>query len=72
MNTHKIETILTENGKLLLNNIPFEKGEYVEVIIMKKSSKSFDVNQYPLAGKVIKYEQPLEPATDIEDWESLQ
>lgn len=25
MNTHKIETILTENGKLLLDNIPYSR-----------------------------------------------
>ncbi len=33
MNPHKIETTLTENGKLLIDNIPFKKGESVEVII---------------------------------------
>ncbi len=71
MNSHKIETTLTENGKLLIDNIPFKKGESVEVII-KQSSKPSDVNQYPLAGKVIKYDNPLEPSTNIEDWESLQ
>ncbi|ACB53573.1 unknown [Crocosphaera subtropica ATCC 51142] len=72
MNTHKIETTLTENGKLLIDNIPFKKGESVEVIIIKQSAKSCDFNQYPLAGKVIKYDKPLEPATNIEDWESLK
>ena len=72
MNPHKIETTLTENGKLLIDNIPFKKGESVEVIIIKQSAKPSDINQYPLAGKVIKYDNPLEPATDIEDWDSLK
>ncbi len=72
MNTHKIETSLTENGKLFIDNIPFKKGESVEVIIIKQSSNYSDINQYPLAGKVIKYENPLEPAADIEDWDSLK
>ena len=60
MNTHKIETTLTENGKLLIDNI------------IKQSENHSDVNQHPLAGKVIKYENPLESATDIEDWDSLK
>ena len=72
MNTHKIETTLTENGKLLIDNIPFNKGESVEVIIIKQSENHSDVNQHPLAGKVIKYENPLESATDIEDCDSLK
>lgn len=72
MNTHKIETTLTENGQLFIDNIPFKKGESVEVFIIKQPLNSSEINQYPLAGKVIQYEQPLEPATNIEDWESLK
>jgi len=33
MNAHKVQTILTENGQLTLENIPFVKGELVEVIL---------------------------------------
>lgn len=33
MTIHKIETTLTENGTLILNNLPFRAGELVEVSI---------------------------------------
>jgi len=33
MNAHKVQTTLTENGQLTLENIPFVKGELVEVIL---------------------------------------
>lgn len=72
MNIHKIETVLTENGQLILENLPFKKGELVEVIILESRQPSSGFNDYLLAGKVIQYDEPLEPATDLEDWEVLQ
>ena len=72
MNAHKLETIVTENGQLFLENLPFKKGEYVEVIILEHRQPSSDVNTYPLAGKVMHYDSSFEPATDIQDWEVLQ
>lgn len=72
MNVHKIKTILTENGQLFLENLPFKKGELVEVIILEHRQLSSGFNDYPLAGKVIQYDEPYKPATDIQDWEVLQ
>ncbi len=72
MNAHKIEIILTESGKLILENLPFKKGESVEVIILERRQSSSDFNDYPLAGKITQYDEPYEPATDIQDWEVLK
>ena len=72
MNAHKIQTILTENGQLTLENIPFVKGELVEVITLKNNQHSSSFDGDTLAEKVIKYDDPCEPATDIEDWEVLK
>jgi len=72
MNAHKIEITLTENGQLFLENLPLKKGESVEVIILKHSQLASAVNDYPLAGKVIQYDEPYEPPSDIQDWEVLQ
>ncbi len=72
MNAHKIEITLTEHGQLFLDNLPFTKGDSVEVIILEHHQPASDVNDYPLAGKVIQYDTPYEPATDIQDWEVFQ
>jgi len=72
MNAYKVETILTENGQLVLENLPFKKGEAVEVIILENCQSSSKFNDYPLEGKVIQYDRPYESATDIEDWEVLK
>lgn len=36
MKKHKIETTLTENGTLILNNLPFRAGESVEVTTTRR------------------------------------
>ncbi|MGL5794142.1 MAG: hypothetical protein ACRC06_06975 [Waterburya sp.] len=72
MNAHRIETALTENGKLSLQNLPFKKGDEVEIIILDRNSSKITTDSYPLRGTVINYDDPFEPAINTEDWEALQ
>ena len=72
MNAHRIETALTENGKLSLQNLPFKRGDEVEIIIIQKSSSQTSSNLHPLKGTVIRYDDPFEPVVSPEDWEALQ
>ena len=88
MNAHKIETVLSEDGPLMLIGLPFHVGDAVEVIILERSRSvsegespsqpekaifdKSEPNLYPLRGTVLHYEDPFEPAVPIEDWEALQ
>ncbi|MGB5636570.1 MAG: hypothetical protein WBM44_29955 [Waterburya sp.] len=70
MNAHRIETALTENGKLSLKDLPFKKGDQVEIVIVERNPKQKIVTK-GLKGTVLKYEEPFESATSDEDWEVL-
>jgi hypothetical protein len=80
MNAHKIEAVLAEDGKLILNGLPFHAGDVVEVIILERfnEQQASEVSAppaelYPLQGKQpYRYEHPFESATSIEDWEALK
>jgi hypothetical protein len=80
MNAYKVETIVSEDGSLILKDLPFHVGDAVEVIILERSPDQAqkavvnrpEVNLYPLRGKVLHYEEPFEPAVPAEDWEVLQ
>jgi hypothetical protein len=88
MNAHKIETVLSEDGALILKGLPFHIGDAVEVIILERSRSvstqesssqiknavidESESNAYPLRGTVLHYEDPFEPAIPIEDWDVLQ
>ncbi len=70
MSDHRIEAKLNQDGKLVLENLPFQAGDIVEVIVSKSDTKSNGDSRYSLRGTVIKYEAPLEPV-GVEDWDNL-
>lgn len=70
MGAHHVKTKLTEDGKLILDDLPFHAGEAVEVIVMSRSNKTESVDRYPLKGKPLRYIEPTEPIAE-EDWEAL-
>jgi len=37
MNAYKVETVVAENGRLVLQGLPFQAGDRVEVIILERS-----------------------------------
>ncbi|MEH2191864.1 MAG: hypothetical protein V7K98_04260 [Nostoc sp.] len=80
MNAHKIEIVLTEDGTLTLQGLPFHAGDAVEVIILEAKTpdnqvalkSQSDINLYPLYDtQPYHYEDPTEPVA-LEDWEVLQ
>jgi len=80
MNAHKIETALTEDGTLVLQGLPFQAGDVVEVIILQpqtaqhqiKSLETHNTSLYPLQNtQPYHYDDPTEPVA-LEDWEFLQ
>ncbi|UBF30087.1 hypothetical protein K9N68_38545 (plasmid) [Kovacikia minuta CCNUW1] len=74
MQAHKVEAVLSENGTLVLEGLPFQAGEAVEVIILKKpvSNPQQEVNSHSLQNNLYHYDEPFAPATALEDWEALR
>jgi hypothetical protein len=62
MNAYKVETILSEDGALMLKDLPFHVGDAVEVIILERSS-SVSVNEAALKG-LGESPNPVEKAED--------
>ena len=77
LQAHCIETTLTQDGKLILDQLPFRAGETVEVIVLTNpaaqpvESHASPEDRYPLRGTVIEYHNPFEPVAEA-DWEVLQ
>ena len=71
METHRVEKIIQSNGTVVLENLPFDEGEKVEIIILKSDAES-ENGRYPLRGTIYKYENPFESAVAPEDWEALK
>lgn len=71
METLRVEKVIQSNGTIVLENLPFDEGEKVEIIISKSGAES-EKDPYPLRGTLYKYENPFEPAVPPEDWEALK
>lgn len=67
---HRIEVVLSEDGRLSLANLPFRAGEAVEVTIRSAFGPK-GTTERPLRGMVLHYDQPAAPVAES-DWEATQ
>jgi len=67
MQTYHVKTIVSDEGILTIEGLPFLPGEKVEVIVKSQSSTGKNQNLYPLRGKPIKYKEPFESVGEA-DW----
>lgn len=70
MQAYRIEATIQPDGKIILENLPFDEGESVEIIVLETKAKS-QGEQISLSGTVLKYENPFEPVAG-ENWEVLK
>jgi len=69
METYKIRTVIKRNHKIEIDNLPFDDGEDVNVIVTKVE-KGSDKN-YELRGTLLKYDNPFDSAAE-DEWEVLK
>lgn len=67
---HRIDAVLTEDGKLSLDNLPFQAGQAVEVIVLPVARPGVSTAR-PLRGMVLRYDQPTAPVAEG-DWGVLR
>ena len=68
MQAHRAETTLSEDGTLTLRDIPFRRGESVEVIVLPFAAAASG-SRYPLRGTPVTLLSPTEPVAEA-DWEA--
>jgi len=71
MQAHRAETTVSEDGVLTLRDIPFRRGDFVEVIVLPFPSPAASGSRYPLRGTPVTLLSPTDPVADA-DWEAVQ
>jgi hypothetical protein len=71
MRAYRIETVLDERGRIALNDLPFDVGERVEVIVLSTDTIE-KANAYPLRGLPYRYDDPFGPVVDPDDWDAMK
>jgi hypothetical protein len=69
MPAHRIEAVLLEDGKLLLDHLPFRAGQVVEVIVLPSNRPAVPASA--LRGTVLRYDRPTDPVAES-DWGALR
>ena len=69
MQDYRVETRVSNDGSLTINDVPFQPGDRVEVII--RSRNQGPSKSYALRGMPIKYSDPFASVAE-EDWEALR
>lgn len=66
---HRIEAVLSEDGKLSLDQLPFRAGQMVEVIVLPTASLT--PKSQSLIGTVLHFDQPTASVAEA-DWGALK
>ena len=69
MRTFYAETVLQQDGRLILERLPFARGEAVQVYLAAHEHSGAD--SFSLRGTVVRYEKPFEPVAE-DDWAAAQ
>jgi hypothetical protein len=67
---HRVEIVLSEDGKLSLDQVPFRAGQAVEVIVLPAIGRSCPPTR-SLIGSVLRFDDPTEPVAESE-WGVLE
>lgn len=68
MQAHWRLTTVGEHGELVLEGLPFDPGQPVEVLVLAKAKTIVDRR---LRDSVLEYNEPLEPVAG-EGWDALR
>ncbi len=72
MEAYRVETIVAQDGTLVIKGVPFRPGTKVEVIVLGYvPRKGVEETRYPLRGKPIRYVEPFESVAE-DEWEVLK
>lgn len=69
MSDYRIEKVLTEDRTLTLDDLPFQAGDAVEVIIIERPKARSGPDRYPLRGRPLRYDRPTDPVAE-DEWEA--
>jgi hypothetical protein len=71
MSTYRTDAVLSDDGILKLERIPFRAGDRVEVIVRSREPKLSGGERYPLRGEPVRYKDPMAGVAE-DEWEAAQ
>ena len=70
MAAYRTAARIDRTGRLVVNDIPFQHGDEVEVIVVSRCTQHRCSGDTPLRGKPLRYDRPTDPVA-VGEWEAL-
>ncbi len=70
MEAYKTDAVVEEGGTVTIGNVPFRKGERLEVILRQRDTPVEGTEAYALRGEPVRYVDPYDGVAE-ENWEAL-
>ena len=70
MQAHRTKAIVTENGTVIIDKLPFPAGKTVEVVVFPANDRRRQGERYPLRSTPIQFNDPIGSVAEA-DWEIL-
>jgi hypothetical protein len=68
---YRVQGQVSPEGTLKLENLPFQPGEVVDVIVLAEERRVREQRRYPLRGTPLTYDDPTGGVASG-DWDALQ
>jgi len=69
MEAYRTNAIVHDDGTVVIGNLPFHKGQRLEVILLKESEVARNGGTYALRGEPVRYLDPFDSVAENE-WEN--
>ncbi|MCC6126762.1 MAG: hypothetical protein IT426_17505 [Pirellulales bacterium] len=66
MQSYRIETTVSEQGTLVIQDVPFPPGDHVEVVVREVENSPDGQAKYALRGTPYEYRQPFDSVAEAE------
>lgn len=70
MEAYRTNAIVHDDGTVVIGNLPFHKGQRLEVILLEQSKAARNDGNYTLRGEPVRYADPFGSVAE-EEWENI-
>ena len=70
-NAYRTHGQVSPEGNVTVENVPFERGAEVEIIVLADARRARESGMYPLRGTPVTLVDPMRPVAEG-DWDALQ
>ena len=70
MEAYRTNVVVHDDGTVVIENLPFQKGQRLEVILLERSGASDNASSRALRGEPVRYVDPFDSVAE-DEWENV-